>query len=95
MRNYTDYLHRKQAEFGAKFDPSNLDERFVPYFESGERIKVSIGNFALTGTIGVTTGWRPAFLLLRTSRAMGSPWLLGKQNKVLAVKRGQYYQEFR
>ena len=93
MSKYTDYIARKRAEYGERFDPSELDPRFAPYFDNGERVRVATYGLVLTGTIGVTTGWRPAFLLIRRKTDRGSSWVLGANSHVLAVKRGKGYQE--
>lgn len=100
-RSFQEYLARKRTEYGAKFDPSDLDPRFIPYYENGKRIWVdefSIGESAKSGTVGVTTGWKPTFLLISSSRAMGSSTLLTKKTKILGEvglykpRRGEYGQ---
>ena len=89
---YSEYIHRKKHNYGYKFDDSELDKRFIPYFESGQRIKVKfIWGEELTGTIGVTTGWRPCFLLMRTTRSIGSPYVLRDSDELIAVKVGRKY----
>jgi len=92
MSALDDYLARGVARHGDKFDPSALADQFKPYFGTGKRIRVrfSYGE-ELTGTVGATTGWRPAFLLMRRSNSQGSPWLLGPDDKIVAVKRGRHY----
>ena len=94
MKNYSEYIARAIRTHGTKFDATSLDQKFVPYFESGQRIKVETCGEELTGTIGVTTGWRPCFLLMRTSRAMGSSWTLGERDKITAVKIGRVYVSY-
>ncbi len=42
MSKYSDYIARKRAEYGERFDPSGLDPRFTPYFDSGERVRVLV-----------------------------------------------------
>lgn len=42
MTEYAEYLKRKRAEYGAKFDPSNLVNEFAVYFR-GPRVKVQFG----------------------------------------------------
>jgi hypothetical protein len=74
------------------FDDSDLSTQFIPYFESGQRIKVNFGGFELTGRVGVTTGRKPAFLLMRTSRSYGSPWVLSDKDSIVAVKIGRSYR---
>lgn len=93
MTKYDDYIARKEQEYGTRFDPSNLAPQFIPYFNSGERIKVSIKGHSQSvfGYVGVTTGWMPTFLLMRTQRSIGSCDVIGKPDKVIAVKRGRTY----
>lgn len=90
-RDYREMIARRKAEFGERFSPCYLDPRFVPFFESGQRIKVSMSGTEMTGTVGVTTGWQPAFLLMRSARAISSPWPLGPADKILAVQKGRAY----
>ena len=91
MRSYQDYLNRKRAEHGAKFDASELNPAFVRYFESGQRIKIQRGPdySEMFGTVGVTTGWRPVFLLMSNRRAAGSSTTIGEDCKVVAVNHGK------
>jgi len=87
MRSYQDYISLKKREFGDKFDPSDLSSQFVPYFENGRRIEVDFGYEIKRGTVGVTTGWKPAFLLMLTKRSIGSSYLLGKNDKIIKIIR--------
>ena len=91
MNSMTELVNRKTAQYGDKFDPSDLDGRFITYYQTGQRIKVETYGMVKTGTVGVTTGWKPAWLLMRTSRSIGSQWILGKESKLLAVKQGKKY----
>jgi hypothetical protein len=91
MNSMTELVNRKYAQYGEKFDTSDLDKRFIQYYQNGQRIKVETCGMVMTGTVGVTTGWKPSFLLIRTSRSMGSPWILGKECKLLAIKQGKKY----
>ena len=93
MNNFTDLVNRRTAQYGDKFDVSDLDKRFIAYYQNGQRIKVETCGMVMTGTVGVTTGWKPAFLLMRTSRSMGSSWILGTESKLLSVQasyKGKY-----
>lgn len=92
MRNYQDTIARGKSEHGERFDDSDLDPRFIPFYENGQRIKVETMGMTITGTVGKTTGWKPCFLLMRTSRSIGSPWTLGKNDKIVAVKVGRHYR---
>jgi hypothetical protein len=77
MQMFGDYLERKRREHGERFDQSDLSAQFVPFYESGKRIRVDFGHGDIkSGRVGVTTGWRPTFILLLTKRSRGSTWLL-------------------
>lgn len=89
MRNFNDYISRKRAEYGDKFDSSDLAPQFVSAYETGRKIAVkdqyARGGRAW-GTVGVTTGWRPVFLLMRRSNAIGSSYLLNDKHEIVAVR---------
>jgi hypothetical protein len=86
---YEKFVERKRAEHGDKFSTAALDKKFLPFFESGERIKVDFGHDTVkTGTVGVTGGWRPTFLLMLRSDSVGSIWTLGKGDTILGVQTG-------
>jgi hypothetical protein len=96
-----DYVERRAAVYAGmtppiEFDPSALWEvvgEIRRAFETGERIAVLVDGEVLTGTVSVTIGWRPAFLLMRTSRALGSSDVLGADAVVLAQSwNGKYYK---
>ena len=89
---FNDYCARQRAKYGERFSPVGLSFQFRAYFNSGERVRVRFGyGEELTGTIGVTTGWQPVFLLMRTSRSIGSSWTLGDRDQVIARKVGRKY----
>lgn len=92
---YDDYLTLARRQYGARFSSHQLDARFVPYFNSGERIKVECtygdDTETATGTIGVTSGWVPVFLLMRSSRAHGSSYVLGPEHRIIGRKVGRTY----
>ncbi len=93
LTHYEEYLERKQHEYGAKFDASDLDVRFASFYRTGTRIKVAdLDGETHCGTVGATTGWKPAFLLMHNSRCIGSSTVLGPNYKIVAVKRGREYQ---
>lgn len=91
MNKYEAYISRQKAKYNDKFSDSGLDSRFIEYYNSGQRIKVLAYGEELTGTVGATTGWIPCFLLMRTSRSIGSMYTLGPNDKIIAVKRGRTY----
>jgi hypothetical protein len=89
--NFEDYLTRARAKHGEQFNSSQLAGQFVRYFRTGERIKVRYCDEDITGTVGITTGWKPCFLLMRRSNATGSSYCLSARDTILAVKRGNRY----
>ena len=84
---FTEYLARKRREYGDKFDPSDLAPQFIDYFNNGARIEVDMGYEVKRGRIGVTMGWKPAFLLMLTTRSIGSPYILERTHKITRVIR--------
>ena len=91
MSNYFDYLDRARLLHGDRFDTSELHGQFIPYFNSGERIRVSDGGRVRTGHVVVSTGWRPVFLLKRRSSDHGSSDVLSSSDQVTHVQRGRKY----
>ncbi len=90
-RSYTEYLIQQTRKYGSRFRPP-IEGQFIPFFESGERIKVRrASGEVLTGTIGITTGWSPVFLLMRRRTSVGSIWTLSGNDQILAVQqKGKY-----
>lgn len=82
---FTAWCAAKEVEYGSKWDPSDLEPRFIPFFRTDQRIRVacmfntSQPEHVRTGTVGVTTGWRPAFLLMH--------------RRIVAVQHGRTYRE--
>ena len=91
MTKFEELISRKKQECGSKFRVSSLDKRFIRFYNSGERIKVTYkyGNETeiKTGTVGITTGSKPVFLLMLTSRSLGSSYFLDKSVKKIEVIR--------
>ena len=91
------YIASKRNQYGDKFDASQLATQFVQFFNSGKRVKVAFNDSegdayeTHTGTIGVTTGWRPCFLLMRRSSDHGSAWTLKAIDTITAVQHGRQY----
>jgi hypothetical protein len=93
MSRYDEFVVRKITEYGTRFDPSELAPEFIRWFNSGDRIKVKNDEYVRTGTVGVTTGWRPAFLLMHRSSDHGSGDVLGPNDQVTAVRYGRQYRD--
>jgi hypothetical protein len=84
-KDYKSLIELKKARFGEKFNDSDLNKDFVKYFENGKRVEVDFGYEKKRGTIGITTGWKPVFLLMLRSNSTGSSYTIGKDDKVIKV----------
>lgn len=81
-------------------DRSMLVPRFARYLESGERIRVAFITAdgsriyeTRTGTVSMSGGWRPVYLLMLTARSVGSMYVLRETDIVLDVKvRNEYHR---
>lgn len=93
MRDFNEYKRRKIQEYGSRFDDSDLVNWAIPFFESGKRIKVLVYGKELTGTIGVTTGWKPCFLLMRKRNSISSGYLINANVKLLAIQNNKSYDK--
>lgn len=90
-KSFAAFLKTKHAEYPGRFAAGLLDPRFVRFYESGERIRVKTCGQILTGTVGVTSGWMPVFILMPTRHSLGSRWTLGPKDQILGIKtRGRY-----
>lgn len=92
---YEELLERGKQRYGDKFDPSDLDPDFVNWYNCQDRIKLAYRpdpTWTVTGTIGVTTGWKPVFLIMRTKRSIGSSdTVMPGRWQVVAYKSGNRY----
>ncbi len=92
---YHAFFKRKCTEYGNKFSDAGISKKFLVYFESGERIKVKAPwGEVLHGTVGITTGWKPTFLLMQRSNQMGSSITLDDRYMILGEKSGSKYRMF-
>lgn len=100
-KNYMEQLVAiKRAQIGVEFDPSSLQQEFARYYFSKERIKIKFWTKIpgseecqfefMTGTVGITTGWKPSFILLRTSRSISSNIILSDDAQIIAVQQKGY-----
>jgi len=85
------YMAGKRMQYGARFDPTGLAPQFADHFNSGVRIEVAfVGPDGSEyerkrGTVGVTSGWAPCFLLMLTKHSTGSTHTLGHRDIVTKV----------
>lgn len=95
MASNTEYerlVQTKKSQYGSKFDASDLAPQFRRHFHTGQRLKVrNIDGRERTGTVGVTTGWKPVFILMHRSTDHGSTDVLGKYDVVVAEQVGGKY----
>lgn len=82
-------IHR---ESGNAMDYSDLDERFTRYYESGERVEVTLkeghGIYMGYGNrtdgrkirfyVGKSGGWKPIYLMILTRRSYGGMAILSE-----------------
>lgn len=90
MSAFNDAVRRGIERHGEKFDSSALlavDSTIRQLYGTFTRVKVANGEYVRTGRIGITTGWRPAFLLMHRSSDHGSSDVLGPNDRVIAVQR--------
>jgi len=87
MKNYQELIKRKKIQYGSRFDDSDLNKDFILYFENQKRIEVDFGYDIKRGRIGITTGWKPCFLLMLTTRSLGSSHTINKEDKIVKIIR--------
>ena len=88
-------LKKKKEQFGSKASVKDLAEQFAEYWESGERIKVKFSyGETKTGTVGITTGRSPVFILMLTKRSVGSSWTLSKEDKIVGIGEAKEHYKY-
>jgi hypothetical protein len=96
FRTYADLVRHFEERYPRQFDDSELWPQFRTWVGYDGRIEVSGEHRAgqrRTGYLGVTSGWRPAFILVARSDSMGSSDVLRKDDEVIARQRadGKYH----
>lgn len=85
-RSFDALTNRRRVTYGKQFDPSNLAPQFVPFYESGQRVIVETKyGETLRGYVGVTTGWKPCFLLMHNTRSISSSHTLSADDKIVGT----------
>jgi len=80
MTKYEEYLARGRAKHGERFNPPAPTGEFVDAFNSGERVTVQFGyGETKRGTIGITSGWMPCFLLMLRRDSIGSTYTISTE----------------
>lgn len=91
LAQWEHYVRRATARHGDKLDLGDIPRKFLPFFQTGQRIRVEMDGREITGTVSVTTGWRPALLLIRRATSTGSSDLLSESARIVAVQHGRTY----
>ena len=91
MDRYSDFVARKFQQYGDKFSGESLAAQFIPAFNNGDRFRVLVDfgyedEKPVWGYVGVTTGWKPVFLLIRRRGQNGSSEILSTGHKILRSK---------
>lgn len=91
-------VNQGRVQHGERFDDTDLRaaKHFAPYYRNGARLKVrrdyGDGEYhERTGTVGKTTGWKPAFLLMHRSSDRGSSDVLGPEDEITHIHNGRQY----
>jgi hypothetical protein len=90
--SFEQYCKDKKRQYGELFSTKNLAQQFTPYLYTNTRLKIKDEHGKIHfGSIGVTTGWVPVFLLMHSKRCIGSSFVLNKEHKILAYKEKHKY----
>ena len=83
MKNFKQYLQRVQSstEYGNEFDSSALNPKFRKYYGTNTRVKVKANGKVVSGTIDVSVGWKPSFILKSKSGEIK----LDSQHKIIGL----------
>jgi hypothetical protein len=90
---FQQYVYERYMEHGQRFNPPT-DETFIDAFNKGDMFRVKVvtmidgkAHWPRWGYVGITTGWSPAFLLMKRRGAHGSSDLLNPLvDKVVETK---------
>ena len=96
MTLYTDAIERCRQRNPGKEIREPAGKQFIPYYGTGQRIRVRTTYpggeiFERTGTVSLSMGWWPTFLLMHRSNAIGSCDTLGAKDEIVAVQYGRKY----
>ena len=87
---YTEVIERLAARHGAEFEAPKGVDHLIRYF-GAPRVEVTDTRhgFVRRGRISITTGWRPALMLMHRASDTGSSDLLGPDDRVTALIDGR------
>ncbi len=88
------FISDKLKQYGDEFKPDALAYKFAVHFNAGQsrRVKVKFpSGETVWGYVGVTTGWIPAFLLMRRRGQHGSSIVLSDEDEIIGQKDLTFY----
>lgn len=91
MGKLDNYIQRGKAKHGERFSTASLAPQFIDAYNSGARVSVAfVSNDGSVyevrrGTIGITTGWIPCFLLMGRVTDHGSSYTLSSKDKIVSM----------
>ena len=95
IKDYNAYIKTKEIKFNKskhEFDSSNLSKKFIPHFMENYRIQIKDKWGEIhSGYVHITTGWKPAFLLIYNHRCISSPVLLNDSCEIIKVYKEARY----
>ena len=81
----------KKAAADPRFSTVDLPEKFIKFWEKGHRVRIRIergisSRYHEYGYVGMSTGYQPAFLLMRNINARGSGVILCESDEITGVR---------
>jgi hypothetical protein len=90
MTKYDDMCTKRRIHYSNQphtFSEQNLNPAFISAYNNGDTFRVKVdfgdGDKPKWGYIGLTTGWQPCFLLMRTRYQMGSSNTINENCNIL------------
>lgn len=89
MTRFEEYCQRQRATHGERFSPPRIPA-LIDAYNKGRSYRIKVRTTYASGEkrerwgfVGVTTGWSPAFILMRSTRAFGSSDLLSDRDEII------------
>jgi hypothetical protein len=86
MTRFEMYCQRQRMLYGERFQAPTGQQLIDAYNRDRDyRVQVQLSDGRLAwGYVSLSTGWVPTFLLMRSTRAIGSSTVLDHSNKIVA-----------
>lgn len=87
---FKSYVRQKVAK-DPRFSTVEIPEKFIRFWEKGQSVRLKIERgvnmrYTETGYVSMSTGWTPAFLLVKSTRSRGSSVLLREDDLIVAIR---------